>query len=268
MKNELNNQDPNPRRAGGTETVSSFGGSLHGFYRGTVVSRDDPDKQGRVKIACPQIYGDIPVDELPWTYPVNHSWKTSSEDQPQGGSVGVPPLGSPVLIGFEGGDHRYPLMFGGCFGKPGFTDTVPANTFGANENSPDNYSFTSPRGTSLLCDERVGKEKVMMGNKEGNYFSMSKAGLTEAKSQDALSFKGENLITSQSNKQIQHKAPQILIYSAGSGVIVIEGAEQVNINSGGTVNVQAGTINLNCGGSKTAKDNLKEISTEPAFDTH
>src|ERR1700746_1345534 len=112
MPNELDSGSSLPRlRRDTTTTASSFSGALPGVYRGVVVSRDDPDKQGRVKVALPHIYGDVPLDELPWVYPITSAWNVASGSngssgsgggsgsgsgaKQTGGTVNVPPLGAP-----------------------------------------------------------------------------------------------------------------------------------------------------------------------------
>ena len=145
MPNELDSSRSLPSvHKDATKTVSSFSGALPGVYRGVIVSRDDPDKQGRVKVSIPHIFGDVPVDELPWVYPITSAWNVAGagggatgaggaggngSTTKTGGTVNVPPMGAPVICMFEGGDHRYPMYIGGSFGKPGFTDTVPDHTF-------------------------------------------------------------------------------------------------------------------------------------------
>src|SRR6266850_1955314 len=197
MPNELNSNNSLPRvRKDATTTAASFSGALPGVYRGTIVSRDDPDKQGRVKVSLPHVFGDVPVDELPWVYPITSAWKTSDKkNRPAGGTVNVPPMGAPVVVQFEGGDHRYPMYIGGSFGKPGFTDTVPEHTFAKNKNSPDNYSFTSPGGNTMHIDDRAGTQKILAMDPKGNYASIAQSGLIEVKSTKTVSIKGAELVS-------------------------------------------------------------------------
>src|SRR5262245_12751106 len=87
MPNELNSNNSLPRvRRDPTITTASFSGALPGVYRGVIVSRDDPDKQGRVKVSLPHVFGDVPVDELPWVYPITSAWQVASQDGEGGGS--------------------------------------------------------------------------------------------------------------------------------------------------------------------------------------
>jgi len=90
VPNTLDSSNPLPSHNKKTETAASFSGSLNSMYRGTVIDRDDPDKQGRVKVALPHIFGDVPQDELPWVYPITSAWNTSDTNKPSGGAVNVP----------------------------------------------------------------------------------------------------------------------------------------------------------------------------------
>ncbi len=258
-----------------TTTNASFSGAHPGFYRGIVIVRDDPDKQGRIKVACPQIYGDIPVDELPWVYPSTNSWDTSNQGQEglnngatntkkigAGGNVNVPPLGSTVMLGFEGHDHRYPFYIGGTFGKPGLVDCVPNFSFAKNGNSPDNYSFTTPGGSCVQMDNRPGTEKIIAIDPKGNYVSISQAGLVEVKSKATVSIKAATLVTLNCDTKIETKGKQVLVYATGD--LVVEGANSVSVNSNSVINLQASSIKLNCNSSSTGK--TKPIQTAPVMD--
>jgi len=152
----------------------------------------------------------------------------------------VPPLGSPVVVAFEGGDHRYPMYLGGSFGKPGFTNTVPDHTFAANGNSPDNYSFTTPDGTCVQMDSRSGTQKIIATTPQGDYVSISQTGLIEVKANKTVAVKAPTLISLQGDSQVQVKGNKVILYSTGD--LVVEGANSVNVNSDSVVNIQASSI--------------------------
>jgi hypothetical protein len=274
-KNELETASELPRDTG-TETRASFSGAHLGFFRGLVVARNDPDNQNRIKIALPHVYGDIPIDELPWVYPCSSSWPTSNKGQNgavngtqsgqtgAGGSTNVPPLGSPVIVAFEGGDHRYPMYFGGAPTKPAGLTPIPKYTFSKNPGSPDNYSYTTPNGSMVQIDNRPGAEKIIAIAPTGDYVSISQAGLIEVKGKKTVSIKGAELVSIDCDSAVQMRGNKVILYSSGD--LVVEGASSVNVNSNSVVNIQASQINLNCGSSQTAKSNLKEVDTTPTFD--
>ena len=274
-KNELETSDELPRDRG-TETRASFSGAHPGFHRGVVISRDDPDKQNRIKVAIPAIYGDTPTPELPWVYPCSPSWPTSNKGTDgsvngtssgktgAGGSANVPPLGAPVIVAFEGGDHRYPMYFGGAPTKPAGLTGIPDYTFAKNGNSPDNYSYTTPNGSMVQIDNRPGAEKIIAIAPTGDYVSISQSGLVEVKAKKTVSIKGADIVSIDCDSAVQIRGNKVIVYSSGD--LVVEGASSVNVNSNSVVNIQASQINLNCGSSQTAVSNLKEVDTTPTFD--
>lgn len=87
------------------ETIKLHGlesiGLFYGCYRGTVISNEDPENLGRVKIKCPPMYGDDEFGD--WVFP---------KGVPAGLSSGIfwlPPVGAPIFISCEGGNPRFPL---------------------------------------------------------------------------------------------------------------------------------------------------------------
>jgi len=260
----------------GIETHAAFSGAHPGFHRGIVVARDDPDKHNRIKVDLPYIYGSIPVDEIPWAYPCSASYPTSNKGQTgaangtkpgqtgAGGQTNVPPLGSPVIVAFEGGDHRYPMYFGGAPTKPQGLTPTPQYAFSKNGTSPNNYSYTSPNGSMVHLDNRPGAEKIIAIAPTGDYVSISHAGLIEVKGKKTVSVKGAELVSIDCDSAVQMRGNKVILFSSGD--LVVEGANSVNVNSASVVNVQAPTINLNCGSSMSAKDNLKQVDTTPTFD--
>lgn len=263
MKNQIDSSSTlRPTSPG--ETQASFHGALPGIHEGIVVNRDDPNKQHRVQVQASDIYGDIPQPNLPWMEINTPVWGTSDKGRPAGGGVAVPPLGSKVRFMFRGGDHRYPVVIGSSYGTPGFTNTMPDHSFAKNGNSPDNFSYTTPRGTCIQLDERAGKEKALIILPEGDYVAIDKQGLIEVSANKTVSIKAATLVSIQCDTQVQVKAKEVLLY--GTTDLVLEGATSVNINSDSVVNVQAPKINLNCGSSKTAIADLKKVDTVKVYD--
>lgn len=87
----------------------------HGLYPGTVVSTDDPDRGGRVRVRVPQVYGDqtedeyVPDEQLPWARPCYPS--TGS----QHGEAWAPEKDAAVFVTFWGGDPERPVIVGGWY---------------------------------------------------------------------------------------------------------------------------------------------------------
>jgi hypothetical protein len=83
----------------------------NGIYPGRVVSDADPDKRGRVRVRCEQVYGDpltedefIPDNALPWA-------RVSCQVSGRGtGMEWTPPENAAVLVAFWGGDGERPIV--------------------------------------------------------------------------------------------------------------------------------------------------------------
>lgn len=272
-----------------------FEGSFPGVYRATVIDRKDPDKQHRIKVSCPQVYGGIPKEDLPWCYPCLPAWQDVSAQYGGGGMGYSPPEGAPVMLMFEAGNSSYPIWFGGWWGKRGEEIQTPIHAYtepeeldvgafneeggtegtgGAgtptstdSEGVPDNFWFTTPRGTTIQIDEREGIEKFLVRLPEGHYIVLQKGGLAETNAETvSLKSKGKTII--QSDDVIEIKCSKdAFIYSAGN--VVIEAAEQVSVNSNNSVNIMGARINLNPPeGSYTYKgEQIKFINTEDSPDT-
>lgn len=95
----------------------SWDGPVPGCYPGTVVSAEDPDKEGKVRVRVDQLYGaaveseKIEDDDLPWARPAFSTTGSKS------GAPWAPPLGAGVWVMFWGGDPEYPVWFGGFYGS-------------------------------------------------------------------------------------------------------------------------------------------------------
>lgn len=75
-----------------------------GKYRALVLKLDDPEKRGRIKVQCPEMYGDY---ESPWCEPCFANAVDGA------GDFNLPPVGEGVWIEFEKGDPQYPIYTGG-----------------------------------------------------------------------------------------------------------------------------------------------------------
>ena len=105
------------------DLLSSTKVNFNLFYRGIVISVDDPMKLGRAKIRVPSIHGTnrnnsnfVPDSVLPWATPA--VWANAGNDM---GEFNPPTPGNRVFLTFEAGDSRYPIYFGGIPTKLGNT---------------------------------------------------------------------------------------------------------------------------------------------------
>lgn len=104
-------------------------------YAATVADVADPDQLGRIRVICPELYGDAETALPAWISP-------RVAAGPRAGWWWIPPVGSAVTLEADGGALRW---LGGAWGQ-------------ANEPPPvlrDNYArrsgFTSPAGSEVLA---------------------------------------------------------------------------------------------------------------------
>lgn len=67
----------------------------YGLYRAKVSAINDPSLSGRIKVTCPQLWGEAESDWISPHMPCS-----------------VPGLGAMLVIGFEAGDEDHPIWFG------------------------------------------------------------------------------------------------------------------------------------------------------------
>jgi len=242
-------------------------GVYYGLFRATVLERVDPQGMQRIKVNCPMVYGDIPLKELPWAVPRFPSWEDTSGQFGGAGQGGVPIIGAPVYIEFEGGDPLHPVWSGGWYpdGLEG-SYRVPDHAIDS-KGRPDNYFFTTPRGTTFQLDDREGDEKILVRLPEGDYFVITKQGLMEACPRYHVNVKTTKLIEIQCDTRVEIKAKTIGLYAtekidlACLGVIDIQGIGGVHID-GVQVPINSGATNpILCN-----QDDGKIINTSPTQD--
>ncbi len=94
-------------------------GSYQGLMVGIVTNNLDPEKQGRVRVRFPNLSSD---EESSWARLAVVGGGAGR------GMVSVPEVNDEVLVGFEGGDLRFPVVLGGLFGGK---DKAPEYAAGA-----------------------------------------------------------------------------------------------------------------------------------------
>lgn len=75
-------------------------GKVYGKYRAVVVNIVDPENRGRIKVVCPELFGDSVSN---WCLSHNHIHNVVSE------SFSLPEIAEVVWIEFERGDINRPI---------------------------------------------------------------------------------------------------------------------------------------------------------------
>lgn len=145
--------------------LESFG-LYYGTYRGSVVSNEDPDNEGKLKIKCPDIYGDQIFEEFIFPKGV-----------PAGKGHGIfwlPSPGDPVYITCEKGDPRFPLWEYGWWLRD---KTIP----GA---EPKVFVFLTPTGHRIELNDK--DNYVDVKHKDGFHVKLFDNGIYFGKGNDNL----------------------------------------------------------------------------------
>lgn len=165
-----------------------------GFYRAVVVSNNDPWNLARVRIRVPAFHGVNPEstyyisdDKLPYAYPASLNGAGYKS-----GQYIIPVVGSLVWVSFETGTENF-VYFGGVY-----TAEPTGNRyiyFDRNTNNgeaiqiveddiPTTYNpnqyviYQSPKGSSIIIEDRDIGEGIKLTDTNGNLISMDRNGVS------------------------------------------------------------------------------------------
>jgi len=120
---------------------------LTSIYRGRVLSNQDPEKLGRLKVEIFGVFDGISSEDIPWAVPAMPLFSGSGNDH---GCFAVPEEGSYVFCFFEGGDLYSPVYFA----------EAPSALYGVPDEAKTNYPsrrvIKSKAGVVILVDDSTG----------------------------------------------------------------------------------------------------------------
>jgi uncharacterized protein involved in type VI secretion and phage assembly len=190
-----------------------LGGRMYGVYPALVTDNQDPDGQGRVRIKLPWSPDTASAAYEAWA---RLATMMAGRDR---GTWFIPEPEDEVLIAFEAGDPRHPIVVGALWNG---RDTPPESMSQQN----NIRSITSRNGIKITMDDSSGQEKLIVETPGGQKITM----------QDGP---GQVEIVDSNGNSIK-------MQSSG---ITIEAAAQLKI-SASTVEVSAGMVTVNAGMSK------------------
>jgi phage baseplate assembly protein gpV len=178
--------------------------SLYGLYLGKVEFNKDPMQMGRVMVRIPSFDGPpdlIRTNQLQWATMATGAFGGG----PGYGSFTIPPVGSMVMIMFNGGDPDFPVVIGPATiaptkerdmlrdsnreypsgtvsmssdknspwqGPP--VNEAPTESLLMVDNVPEVYTvFKSPKGASFVIQDRDEVEDLKITDRAGQSFTMS-----------------------------------------------------------------------------------------------
>lgn len=190
--------------AGGAATTA-YGGPAHlrsGLTVGVVTSNNDDKHMGRVRVRYPGVSSDA---ESGWARVVTVG---GGKDR---GSVWLPEVDDEVLVGFEAGDARRPVVIGGLFGD---SSSIP--TIDIKEGAVQSRAMRSRLGHAMSFLD----------------------GTEPAKQAIELTLAGEATAVHLGKDKVTVKAP------SGSPVEITAGESFIKFSDSGDVSISAPNINL------------------------
>jgi uncharacterized protein involved in type VI secretion and phage assembly len=209
------------RGGGSTATSRASGPPVPGVVVGVVTANDDPDQLGRVKV------------KFPWLADDYESWWARVAQLgagPDRGAVWLPEVNDEVLIAFEHGDTRVPVVVGSLWNgvdKPPLGDGLVDGTTGAVKRrgfvSRKNHRFVfldddGDSGVALL----TGDDKLKLSlNSTSTTIKISADGTVEISGSQGVQITSDGAISIQAGQALELK---------GKTGVTIDGGPKVDID--------------------------------------
>lgn len=187
-----------------------------------VVDNNDPKKLQRVKVEIKGLLsGDLA--SLPWCFPAQHSLFGMTESAY---SVGVPVVGSNVMVEFQGGDIHY-----GCVSSSLHTSSSEVTGEMAT-NYPNRRGWIDPANNLFYIDITAGQVRVHFLHKSGTRLTIEDNGKVIVHSVDDINYSCNNF-TLNASQSIAIQTPK---YTSTTSTTDIVGKTHVvgNISTVGT----------------------------------
>ncbi len=213
-----------------------------GLAVGVVDDIDDPDAWGRVRV------------RFPWLDPdVDSVWARLALPAagPDRGFFFIPEVGDEVVVGFLGGDLRYPVVLGslwnGSHAPPESLDAAKNDVRALVSRSGHKLTFDdgdsaplvrveTAAGQTLILDDTSGSEKIELTDAGGNTLTMSSAGIALEAASGDLTLKAASGKVAIEGLEFEAKA------SAGAK---IESSATLDLKASATLGLNGALVNIN-----------------------
>lgn len=232
----------------GVQGPNSVGSMHSGVVVGTVTNINDPNNSGRVKVMYPNTGTQLETD---WARIVGIGGGANR------GAVFVPEVNDEVLVAFEGGDPRQPVVIGGLFGSK---STIPTPSI--DDGAVQQRGFMSRLGhTMYLLDgtdqAKQAIELTLAGGQHSLHLGKDKVTVTVP---DGLAIEisaGNSSLKFGTDGSITISAPQVTInadekVAVSGGQVQLSANEQLSLQSTGTANLQGAQVQISSDGPLSA----------------
>ncbi len=144
---------------------NSYPTSMYGIVTAVVTNLEDPDSKGRVKVKFPWLPEEL---ESRWAR------VSSFMAGPDRGGFFRPEVDDEVVVAFEKGDVRFPIILGALWNGQ---DTTPEES--ASSEADNNIRMIKSRsGHKIILDDTSDSEIITIEDKNGNKIEMNADGVT------------------------------------------------------------------------------------------
>jgi phage protein D len=202
----------------GAQAATPAGPPIAGVVVALVTNNDDPDKVGRVKLKFPWLSDSYESDWAPMT---------QFGAGPDSGSVFLPEVNDEVLVAFEFGDVRRPVVVGALWNgrdKPRLGDGLLDN------GKVKRRGVVSRKGHRLILFDDPGKSGIALISSDSNI----RISLNETKNEIHIFCKGKVRIESQDDMSLKSDKK-----------VTIESGSDLGLKASGNVTVSGTQIKLN-----------------------
>ncbi len=192
--------------------------AITNLQSGIVISLDDPDALGRIKVKIPA----LGIETL-W---VRYLWPHAGDNH---GWITMPEIDDEVLVGWENGSPDLPIALGSVYSG---TAGLPVPT----DNQNDVKVFLTRGGNEIKLTDKDGEEEIKISTKDGkNQVVLDSGG-------PSISIKSDGDINLESRGNFSIKGSNVTIESDAK--IEVKSGADLNLEASANLTVKA-TANLN-----------------------